>query len=424
MPWRTPLSILDLATSMWSKGVPLGLFKQIKDLAAEPSEEGAEAAAPAQAPADEVTGASAGASAAAAEQAEPAPGGSPGAAAAGTAAVAAGVEDVVAKRRGLSRRRFLGGTAGLSGAALAAYVVSANPLHGTSKLPLASTLASRLQQIAEATGPHASSPHSVPNYWDFFIQVEREADLAVMDFVFYDFSVTTTDSGTSLTPNGDGAIVIVRFPPQSIGEGCYLYPDVQGPNNPTGLDFDPPPILSAVSGPSQLVFVFSADMSIPLPTMQAADLLDWDGWQLQVVPVAQLAPPTIGATGGSSYPIPTLPGPFDTYIELPYALYLSPVIWATPGILGRFDTEVTNRVQPLTSSKKVTDLFYTTMHQEPFITFDNGASSAVYPVDSSDEALLVAAIWCDDFPGRYQPTYNPNTDATPWTHIHYGEPIT
>jgi hypothetical protein len=343
----------------------------------------------------------------------------------------------------VTRRRFLGTSAVVAGAAAVD--------HYARKLPGAGTLDRRWRVPIGPAHPAKHTPTEeisgtppFENDWSYFIQVEREADLAVMDFIFYDFSTTTDANGVpNLTPNADGCVVLVRFPPQAIGEGAYLYADAPLPGEPTpppqktpppanatGLPFDPPPILSALSGPSQLAFIFNASQgdTIPLPTGTAADLLDWSDWNLSVVNTAKVQPPSstqcTSSVGISCFPVPYAPGSLDTYIEFPYALYLSPTLWVAGGF-RHASTVFENNVTPLTSSAGVTDVYRTSIVARPWPFFTPTNVSDFTP-NIEDTPLNFAAIWCDDMTaaGYYNTHYNVNYDVTLWTNIYYGVPPT
>lgn len=272
------------------------------------------------------------------------------------------------------------------------------------------------------------------------IQVERETDLAVMDFFFYDFVVTTdARSGNPfIAPAQDGCILIVRFPPQAIAEGVYLFSDAApgeppASNNPTGLPFDPPPILSALSGPSQLAFVFDASTGdgIELATGTEADLLDWTGWKLSV---PANAVNTVVPSGPLAYAFPEPPTNMSTYIEFPYAMYLSPTVWQQPADSFGFGYRTVFQNTSLTNtSNNVTDLFSCQMVAQPGLEIiQQGPGEPVVQIPDN-EPLPFAVLWCDDLTaqgfGAYpifdDPLeYDPDYDVTLWKFIEYGRPAT
>jgi hypothetical protein len=320
----------------------------------------------------------------------------------------------------MSRRRFLEGSGAVAGAGAYAYLV---------RLPgarLAKAVAGRPAQPARSlvTPPIDSS-------WDYFVQVERDVDLCLLDFYFYDFEVGTNTFGNpALLATGSPSTVIVRFPPQHIGEGVYPASNFNtGPNStsaPTYLFCDPSPIMSGLSGPTQLSFSFPSFDSEPLEgniplsdPMQYADLLDWTGWQLNVPTVAQWPMPLetySGPTGSLGLPLPVAPGSFDTFIEFPYALILAPSLFnpaANPEV--GFNTFFSNRVTPLTSGALVTDVFASSL-QQPF-----------YFQGSESVGAGLVAVWANDLTGPelgcgIACTYGYTvTDMTPTFGIQYGE---
>jgi hypothetical protein len=323
------------------------------------------------------------------------------------------------RRRAISRRGFLGGTAAVAGVAAAGYF---GRNQGLVQVP-SGWLPHNTGQTAHlspATSPTETPPFD-PSY-DFILQVERESDLVLLDFIFYGFQVNTGmyfgHTQTVIAPTRANNVLLIRFPPQSIAEGVYWNPAPQSPPNPpnpTGLQFDPPPILSAVSGPSQLSFTFPTNSYIPLPTMTAADLLNWSGWALNVPIPAQV--PQISTyvpwNGQYAYTNPYAPGPYDTYIEFPYCLFLAPSVFTPNAPVGEgFATEWSNRLEPLTSSARVTDLWTSALSQPPY-----------YSTETSFQWGL-CAIWAADFnfPAAGFSTNGGGVDVTPEQIIFYGKP--
>jgi hypothetical protein len=242
---------------------------------------------------------------------------------------------------------------------------------------------------------------------DLTLSVERDADLCLLDFFFYDFMVDTSSSPTKLTPTSADNTIIVRFPPQAIGEAAYISP--QPVNDNTGLDLDPPPVLSALSGPSQVAFALDPDLSIPLPTMTATDLLEWSGWHLTVPASAQVDFNKHGTQ-------PSPPQPLDTAIEFPYALYLSPTQWiGDSGEVGSFTNSFVNRATPLVGPFGVTDLFTSVLTRSlTVVKVDGGFADLAYPPE-------LVATWAKDITG-YDPGATNRFDATPIGAISYGGP--
>lgn len=126
---------------------------------------------------------------------------------------------------------------------------------------------------------------------------------------------------------------IVTFPPQTIAEQAYFE---SSPTKPPPDEADDPlnttlppespdptiPVEARIGGPSQLVLRIpsAADVRIPYTT---EGILDWDGFELAVSPLAAL-PPEPTAQQRQKAPGITKPGHLETSIELPYRLILSP----------------------------------------------------------------------------------------------------
>jgi hypothetical protein len=199
--------------------------------------------------------------------------------------------------RPLTRRAFLVGAAAVAGAA---YL---DVLGGGSRSGLGPF---RVQAAAADT---IVPPSRVP---DFTISAERDTDLVLLDFQFYGFSIEKVNGTPNLVPtvtssatSGDitSNIVVVGLPPQAIGEAEYpVSPNAKTYQSSAPLRVDPPPIVSAVAGPSGLCFTLGAGTTIPLPTMTVEDLLDWGNWTLVVPTTAQVNPPegNGGATSACS----------------------------------------------------------------------------------------------------------------------------
>jgi hypothetical protein len=185
--------------------------------------------------------------------------------------------------------------------------------------------------------------------------VEREADLVLLDITFYGFYLNSGGGQvTSLVPAGSGNVVVVQFPPQAIGEAAYAY--IEEPE----WNVDPPPVMSAVSGPSRLCFTLNTGQQVDFPTMTAADLLDWSSWTLLVPKVAQVDEAELerldaGSSVRSSSvkpatAAPPKPSEHVTAIEYPYALFLAPAVY-TGGPFFGFTTTFSGRTEPLFGEK-------------------------------------------------------------------------
>jgi hypothetical protein len=185
----------------------------------------------------------------------------------------------------------------------------------------------------------------------FTFQVEREADLVLLDFTFHGFELNSGGGQvTSLVPGGSDNVIVVQFPPQAIGEAAYAY------IGESEWNVDPPPVMSAVAGPSRLCFTLNTGQQVDFPSMTAADLLDWSSWTLLVPAVAQVDESELDRIdAGSAARTPqvrpataTPPKPSEmlTSIEYPYALFLAPTVY-TGGPFFGFTTTFSGRTEPL-----------------------------------------------------------------------------
>lgn len=334
-------------------------------------------------------------------------------------------EDVPGGRSStFSRRVFLEASTMVAGAGAYAYLV---------RLPGGRFLKEALSHPVVPRA--ASATPAVDPTWDYFVQVVRDTDLCLLDFYFYRFEVGVDGFGRpAFIATGSASspsTVLVRFPPQHIAEAAYpasnLNTQPGSPTAPTFLFCDPSPILSGLAGQTQLSFNFGSSGEIPLSNpMKYEDLLNWSGWQLNVPLVAQWPPPPPpdGAMAGPLGVYPTAPGPMDTFIEFPYALLLAPSVWYPPSgssLPGGYTTGFSNKVDPLTSSAGVTDIFASSLQQ---LAYTEGLP-VVLPG--------LSAVWANDLSGPFLfssggsderqmgSAYYTLTDVTPQTHIQYGE---
>lgn len=286
--------------------------------------------------------------------------------------------------RPVTRRSFIAGAAGLAGAAYITNLVGAGPLAWG---PFRALVAG-----AGTVSPPSRTP-------DFTIAAEREADLVLADFRFYGFSMQTPKGVPTLVPtvssgagpgNATSNVIVVTLPPQCIGEAAYFVsPSAGDYQSQAPLPVDPPPIVSAVAGPSRLCFTLPAGANVPLPNMSVDDLLDWSSWSLLVPTTAQVNPP-----GPNGYPLPYAPGPFETAIEFPYALFLSPVVFVSADVAKdqlapSYRTFFGGRAKPLYNGK-VADLWTATLGRTNTLAGDIRRSPTPPP--------QVVAVWAADYP--------------------------
>lgn len=299
------------------------------------------------------------------------------------------------KGRDITRRSFLGGAVGVAGLA---YVMPVRLLSGApGAIP------------AILTDDVTLGGGVLP---DIAISAERDIDLLLLDFEFYGFEVTP-GTPPAITPTSAENVVIVRFPPQAIGEAVYLW---QGDDLPV----DPPPILSDVSGPSRLCFQLPQDGGIPLPTMSIDDLLDWADWTLLVPATAKVQGPSLFPGTSSPPPAPAPPGQYETAIEFPYALLLSPTVYINNSdVISGFTTTFTSRRTPLVSSgpTPVSDLWSASLGGTSLGVLPQPFPGAPPPTPYVPQ---IAAVWAVD----YGNSFFPIPSDTPEDHINYQGKLT
>jgi hypothetical protein len=293
----------------------------------------------------------------------------------------------------ISRRTFLGGAAG------AASMVYLRPFRLLARRP-----------AAASTGPGTNPIGIVNGGPDIVLSVERQEDLVLLDFSFYGFSLQDGSPPTIVPNDPSNNTIVVQFPPQAIAEAEYCWTQPT-PGNYI-LPVDPPPILSDLSGTSRLCFTTS--QSIPLTTLTPSDVLDWSQWSLLVPPVAE-----VGIVLGTSGPPSSPPSYFQTAIEFPYALFLSPVVHVGPALGNSFSTAFTSRPAPLVSPSGVVDLWSTELTGAWTGGFVSGTETAQIVIGHPQTPFvpMVSAVWASDFDTQLL------SDATPEDYIDYGEPI-
>jgi hypothetical protein len=283
---------------------------------------------------------------------------------------------------GFSRRRLLSGSAAIALGAVLIGDGDHRDRGDTDRL--------RAELRAEQGLPRISRPSSVYSF-----SVERPADLLQLDMSFHGFTKAVTKGVASLVPQA-GNVIVVQFPPQAIGEAAYSYA--------TGdWHVEPPPVLSAMSGPSRLCFTTAT--AIAFTTQTVTDVLDWRDWTLLVPGPAQLNGKVgkgehRGPTGGVvSTPANPVPGGLTTYIEYPYALFIAPAVDATAGRRSGYRTSFTGRAggEPLTSPADITDCWTVALQQNEVVS-------------GTARTPELAAIWSSDYHSG---------DATKTTTIDY-----
>jgi hypothetical protein len=307
--------------------------------------------------------------------------------------------------RPITRRSFVTGTGVILGSA---YLTS---LAGRGRLGPFNALAAK---VVPVPAPLPAKP--VPAPPDFAISAERDSDLLLLDFEFYGFSLEAAGKIPTLTPAdtaagrwaapASGNLVVVHLPPQCIGEAEYFVNPAPGSQPklssypPPPLPVDPPPVVSGVSGPSQLCFTLPQGVDIPLPTMTVDDLLDWSKWGLLVPATAQgrAEPPS----GNAADLAPYQPGVYETAIEFPYALFISPVVaWRQMASTADWSPFVA-RPKPLAHA-----------------TVQYGTIVDIWTAALPSSAQ-VAAVWATDyFDWMKKPQPSPPPNATEPQYIQY-----
>ncbi|MDD8020539.1 MAG: hypothetical protein PHU81_05045 [Acidobacteriota bacterium] len=180
------------------------------------------------------------------------------------------------KKSAISRRKFLS-YAGLLGVA---------PLVG------------QLKTVQRKIIPQAKLPVVLPAGLTF--NVLRPDDLLCLDFEFINMKLTGLAGSQYLVKENRSrpAYMIVHFPPQSVVEEAFYERTPELNDLLTMEPLKPPPVFSRISGPSRLSFIIPDEIDkVPL-TLES--LLAWQLYQPSLVPVA--LPPAI------SGPAPSRPG--------------------------------------------------------------------------------------------------------------------
>jgi hypothetical protein len=286
----------------------------------------------------------------------------------------------------VSRRQVLGGSVGLG---VGSLLVKYDPnLHEPDQLR--NVIINDNPEAVVVITPAVPKVH---------FTLERPEDMVLLDITFCGFTLIKGTKYPSLKATTAKTIsnwigVIVQFPPQHIGEGDYAEPQPQKPI-PEPLLFDPTPVVSQMAGPSRLCFTMKTGDTIPLPTGNVSDLLDWSGWNLSV---------PRGATSGSGIQNPLVPAVYETAIEAPILLYLSPVVYPGTNITkGIVSTKFVSRNKPFTQPKtNVTELWTANLVSTYSVLTGKG-------LQVSSLTPSIAAPWCIDYntasPGQTPESY-------------------
>ena len=141
-------------------------------------------------------------------------------------------------------------------------------------------------------------------------QVLRTTDMVYLGFEFYNAKTIVTGGQTEIVAENTKLpmYMVVIFPPQHLGEQCVAY-------STSMTSWPTPPMNGALAGFSWLAFELAGTAVVPY-TM--AGLLDWSQARPELVPVA---------SSRSGTPAP--PDPLHTALEVPWQLWVTPLVHGT-----------------------------------------------------------------------------------------------
>ncbi len=126
--------------------------------------------------------------------------------------------------------------------------------------------------------------------------------------------------------------LIVTFPPQTVAEEAFYEASSTKPppkeqnkpynSNPPPEGLPSAPVTARIGGPSRLVFRIPAGSDTRIP-FNIEGVLDWDGFEFSVSPLADV-PPEPTALERQAAPNISEPKRLESIIELPYRLHISP----------------------------------------------------------------------------------------------------
>jgi hypothetical protein len=162
---------------------------------------------------------------------------------------------------------------------------------------------------------------------DFAVSLLRRDDLLSLDFLFFNLAIEAGGGGLPrlvVKDRNQSAYLVARFhAPQNIAEQAFFEPFSPPPASPPyappkgfvpSTPPDPPtapPVKNLAAGPSRLAFQLPSGLT--QIEYSIAELLNWASFEQSVVPVAQSIPKPIRQ-----------PQAFETAIEAPWRLFLSP----------------------------------------------------------------------------------------------------
>ncbi len=298
--------------------------------------------------------------------------------------------------QGTPRRKFIGWTGTALGSA--ALMRALGPAAGDPDL-----LDALAQQI---------SPDIQTDTFGFSVTVRRPQDQLLLTLAFFNVDVDFSKSPPTLAKkqNGIDCFLSVLFgtltdpAPMHVAERAYPLesPLPSQKNAPisqptTDSPVEEPPVGSRIAGPTRLVYQLPDSLLEPAATtpltLDSTDLLNWVELILSVVPNAVApfdrivnAPPGIGA--------PRAPSGFETAIELPYNLIISPPArLATAEIDPRVATVFVNAIGPVTHNGW-TELWHTRLAARVFAV--SGDLGFLKVDETNRNTRTVRAIWCTD----------------------------
>src|SRR5262249_48869998 len=165
----------------------------------------------------------------------------------------------------------------------------------------------------------------------FRLSLLRSDDLLNLEVEALNLQPDVSDPEHPVLVAGDGGLLILRFPPQTIVEETFFESGgVEQKTNPavdvirvdqnpgTKAPTAPGTVAARIGEPTRLVFRVPAGTKVPL-TIEG--LLDWSKWGLVVTPIGDVAP---GGSPSAEALTIRPPAASETTLQLPYRLHLSP----------------------------------------------------------------------------------------------------
>ena len=243
-----------------------------------------------------------------------------------------------------------------------------------------------------------------------YVTITRPDDMLTLRFVLFNLSLVAQRVGPSKLVRTDPqqfSFISVVFPGQHVLERAYMNTQTPGPA----------PFQAYLADDSQLAFTIPAALADAGIPYTVDGLLDWSEFSHNVVPAARatvelpddmkrlMRQPYLGSTYYERHP--------ETFLELPWGLYLSP----EPTAFWK------HRTTPLTSHDR-TELWHTQLHGAPYwvpIAFADGQDRAASgangdgivgpgPFVQLEKSPTLRAVWSRHYDVRLQ-SDNPIPDA-------------